>query len=278
MGTELTGNSGQAGGQIDQNPQGNGGQTPNPAGQTGSWRDALPPELRDNPALATFTDVPNLAKSYVHAQTMIGKKGVIVPTDKSSDEDWDSFYKAIGRPEKDKYEIEVPKDKNVNPEIIGAFKEIAHKAGILPKQAKAVVEWFTGFEENIIAGRRVEQENQTKAGLDALKKEWGQGYDKEVATARLAVKEVGGEDFAKFLDESGLGNQPAIIKAMAKFGKLLGEDKLRGAVEGRMGKTPAEIQTEINDLTSDPSYADPTHGKHKATVEKVSALYKQLYT
>lgn len=272
MTTELTNNN-------QTPPAANNSATPPaatpPGGQT-SWRDSLPPEIKDSPALANFTDVGNLAKSYVHAQSLIGKKGVIPPTEKSSDEEWESFFKQIGRPEADKYEFEAPKDSNE--ETIKAFKSVAHKAGLLPKQAKAVVDWFAGFENEAATRVNEQKANAHKQGLEALKKEWGQGYDKEITSAKLAVTEVGGEDFLKYLEQTGLGNDPVMIKTMAKFGKLLGEDKIRGANTGRMGKTPAEIQNEIQNLTSDPAYSDSSHGKHSVIVNQVTELYKQLYS
>lgn len=275
MTTELT-NSNASGNASNQGglPPNSDGQTP-PTSTTPHWRDSLPADLKDHPSLASFTDIGNLAKSYVNAQSMIGKKGVIPPTDKSSDEEWDNFYKQIGRPEADKYEFDTPKEANAD--TIKAFKAVAHKAGLLPKQAKALVEWFGGFEKEA-SGKLSEQKAlEQKASLENLKKEWGTGYDKEITAAKLAVKEVGGEEFAQYLEKTGLGNDAGMIKAMAKFGKLLGEDKIRGANTGRMGVTPEEAKAKIAELTSDPAYADSRHGRHQVLVNQVSELYKQLY-
>ena len=64
--------------------------------ETKTWRDSLPDDLKNNATLANFDNVENLAKSYVHAQSVIGKKGVIKPGEKASDEEWGNFYKELG--------------------------------------------------------------------------------------------------------------------------------------------------------------------------------------
>lgn len=245
-----------------------------------SWRDSLPEDIRENPTLKNFSDVANLAKSYIHAQSAIGKKGVIVPGEKASDEDWQNFYKSVGVPELDKYEVKLPQDRNANPETIAKFKEAAHKAGLLPKQAQEMLGWYSEYEANAVkAHQEATQANLTKE-LDGLKKEWGEGYDKQIALARMAVREVGGNDFVEYMNKSGMGNDPQLIRFMAKMGKALGEDKLRGDTSGRMGgMTPEEINDEINRITLDPGspYHDSGHMMHKTTVDKVAALYKKLY-
>ena len=38
-----------------------------------SWRDSLPEELKTNASLEKFSDVSTLAKSYINAESMIGK-------------------------------------------------------------------------------------------------------------------------------------------------------------------------------------------------------------
>jgi hypothetical protein len=85
-GTDGGGSSGGSG-----NAGAQGGQT--------SWRDSLPQELREDPSLKAFNDPSGLAKSYIETKKMVGKKGVIVPTDKDGDDAWGSFFKQIGLPE-----------------------------------------------------------------------------------------------------------------------------------------------------------------------------------
>lgn len=248
----------------------------NPA--TTSWHETLPEDLKSNGSLKQFKDVASLAKSYVHAQSMIGKKGVVVPGEKASDEEWGAFYKGIGVPDLDKYEIALQENEGVAPESLAKFKELAHKNGLLPKQAQALFGSIVEQEKQSRAAKMEEQTRTLNEQIGGLKKEWGEGYEKQVAFARVAVKELGGEEFSKYLDESGMGNDVNLIKVMAKVGAMLGEDKIRGEGGGKFGMTPAEINSEIMNVMGNEKhpYHDSTHPGHKAAVAQMADYFKKL--
>src|ERR1043166_4213884 len=83
--------AGGAGGSAG-NTGGTGGSGTGAAGGSGgggqvSWRDSLPDDIKGNATLANVQSVQDLAKGYIHAQGLIGKKGIIPPGDKASDEE-----------------------------------------------------------------------------------------------------------------------------------------------------------------------------------------------
>lgn len=246
---------------------------------TPSWREALPEDLRANPSLAQFNDMADLAKSYIHTKSQVGKKGTVLPNEKDTPEVWDNFYKTLGRPDLDKYEIQAKKEAGIAEDDVKAFKEAAHKAGLLPKQAQMILDWNTelSVQKNQLVQAATKQRQEQ--GVVELKKEWGAGWDKNVSAARMAVREIGGESFQKFLTETGLANDPTMIKAMANFGaKIFGEDKIVGNGAGKFGQTPAEIRAEINRITGDLKgpYWDSRHKSHRDVANQVAELYKKL--
>lgn len=253
--------------------------TPPPAAATGTWRDSLPEDLKGNASLAQFTDVNNLAKSYVEAQKLVGKKGVFPPDwEKSTDEEKTAFFKSIGQPEFEKFDVKLPKDQQVNEDFVKKYKELAHKTGLLPTQAQSLMDWYIGHEKQTLGALALAKKTASEEAIGGLKKEWGEGYDKNLALAKMAVREVGGQDFLKYLDDSGEGNNPQVIKMLAKVGKLLGEDKVRGISSGGFGSSPAEIRGEIDKMMSDVKgpYFDPGHPGHKQAVAKMEGLYQKL--
>lgn len=281
--TTVLGNQVSTGGNVEGSSAGAGTPPANTGGTatgttgTPSWRDTLPDDLKSNGTLANFQDVGALAKSYLHAQSLVGKKGVFPPTDKSSDEEWTAFYKSVGQPELAKFELNMPKDVKFDETVVGQFKEIAHKSGLLPKQASGILDWYVKSEQARMTSQATANETKVKEGLDGLQKEWGQGYDKQIALARLGVKDGVGADFQAYLDKTGLGNDPMVIKAMAKVGALIGEDKLRGDGSGKFGKTRAEAQSEIDKVMGDLSgpLFHSGHADHKRVLKNMEALYKQ---
>ena len=48
-----------------------------PVTQEVNWKESLPDDLRDNPSLKSIQDVPGLAKSFIHAQKMVGADFIV---------------------------------------------------------------------------------------------------------------------------------------------------------------------------------------------------------
>jgi hypothetical protein len=270
-GGDGSGSGGGAGGGAG--AAGGSGGAGNQGGAAATWRDTLPDDLKANPGLQMFTDVGALAKSYLETKAHVGKKGVIVPGANASDEEWSRFAKEIGVPEADKYDVKVADGKPIPPEFVGKFKEMALKSGLLPRQAQGIMDFITQSQEEAVAAHKQQHDTTVQNGLKELRKEWGQGWDKELSYAKLAAKEAG---ILEHLDKSGAGNDPLILKALATFGKLYGEDRLRGEGGGSFGKTPAEIDKEINGIMGNTGhpYWNASHPGHKGAVAEMEALQK----
>jgi hypothetical protein len=274
-------NSGQGG---TGNPAGGGnaGAGANPPASGGgqpSWRDALAPDLKDNPALQSFSDLNNFTKSYLHAQSQIGKKGVILPGEKATDDEWTRFFREAGVPEKlDDYKVETPKDVKVNEELVGKFKETAHKLGMLPKQAQGFLDWYMGFEKEAGAKRASEQRLATEENIKGLQKEWGDAFEQNTKVINATIGQIGGEEFMKYLTQSGLGNDVHLIKFFHGVTKALGEDKLKGDGAGKLGETPADIQSKIDAVRGDPNhpYFDKSHPGHANALKIMEGWYQKL--
>lgn len=259
---------------------GGGGNGGGGGGAAANWFDGLPDDLKSNATITSFKSPEALARSFIETKSMVGKKGLIVPGENASDAQWEEFYKGAGRPELDKYEIKTPEGKQVNAEVMGKFKEIMHKAGLHPRQANALVAAYIGMEEEQQNARATAFKNTVKEKLDGLRKEWGEGWDKNIAAVRLFMKENGGEDVFNWQKNTGIGDDPTFLKLMAAAGKLLGEDKLRGEGGGNLnGQTPAEIKKEIAEIQGNRShpYNDSKHPGHKAALDHVAGLWQKLY-
>jgi len=220
-----------------------------------SWQDSLSDELKTNPSLKSFDSVENLAKSYVHAQGLIGKKGVFVPDNKATDEEWGKFYDSIGRPKAEEYNLDAPKDVKVNEKLVSTFKDLAHKNGLLPKQAQAILEGFVTQEQAMHTEVSTDNEAQKATAIKELRTEWGAGYGKKIEQAKVAINEFGSEGFREFLDSKGLSDDVHMIKLLANMGATLSEDKLRGEFRSTEGnRTPDNIQARLDAVLADPAY------------------------
>lgn len=243
------------------------------------WYDKLPDEFKGEESLKSITDFNSLVKSYVHAQKMVGAEKISVPGKHATDDDWKNVYTKLGLP-KDlaTYQVETPKDSKFDTEFLNSFKEIAHKNGILPKQASGLM----GFFDSSIKAMEAKQEAQTKAdvdtGISSLKNEWGAAFNDNINIARLAVNKLGNAELKDYLEKSGLGNNPMMIKLFSSVGKFLKEEKqldIGSASTFGNALTPLEAQKKIDSILSDASgpYYNAEHPNHKSAVKEIQDLF-----
>jgi hypothetical protein len=82
----------------------------------------------------------------------------------------------------------------------------------------------------------------------------------------------------KFLDDTGLGNHPELVKAWASVGALLAED---GYIDGQVAGVPSadEAAAKITAIESDRTHAawHPENPGYKAAQAELERLYKLRY-
>jgi hypothetical protein len=158
------------------------------------------------------------------------------------------------------------------------YKENAYKMGVLPKQAQQLMDWYAQKSQAIETANTKAIADQQAKGLDSLKSEWGEAFTKKADQAAFAVKKFGDEATLKFLESTGLGNHPSLIKLFAKVGESLGEDAFHGQSHGDVS-TPEEIRGEVAKIMNDTSgpYWNKAHPGHAAAVAELAALNEKLY-
>ena len=246
------------------------------------WKSSIPEDLQNEPSLADIKDVAGLAKGYVHAQHMIGADKVAIPSRESSQEELDAFYNKLGRPETaDGYEAptenmpEIPFDN----ELQTKFFEEAHRIGLNKQQAGVLIRWQAEQAQGGIEARTQESELALEKATDTMRKEFGKAYDEKLTLAKGAAQEFGGDELISLLDRTGLGNEPAVIRAFANIGKAIANDEIIGG-GGRQGfmMSPAEAKQQITNLKRDPnfmaSYTDNGHVAHKESVAEMARLFE----
>lgn len=248
-----------------------------------NWKESLPEDLRSDPSMGVVTDINSLAKSYINAQKMIGADKIVVPSKHATDEDWSGVFQKLGLPKELKdYSLEMPKDVPLDAKFIEDFKANAHANGLLPRHAQKVLDWYSQSVSKLRQENESAVAAQIAQGTDALKKEWGQAYDTHITAAKLAIKDFGDENFSKFLAESGMGNNPEVIKVFAKIGMALREDAVKGAVSrgGEGALTPDEAIKKYNSIISDQAhpYNKGDHPNHQAAVQEVSKLFGMAFS
>jgi hypothetical protein len=207
MTTELTGDQTTA---QDDTDTGEG------TGQVTSWLDALPDDLKGNDNIKSFESPEAMAKAYLETQ---GKLPVIPETPEA-------------------YEIPIDAKDPVSEALATNFRQWAHKEGLSAAQAKNLAADYDSFGRQVIEAADGERKLAEEKSVALIQKEWGSDFDANLSTAKKAMARFGGEEFAKYLEETRLGNHPAMLRTMLAVGQAISEDKLEEGTH----ETPGQVK------------------------------------
>lgn len=210
---------------------------------TQSW---YPDDYKDVVATKKWKEPVDVLKSYTELEKALGQR-VKLPTPQSSAEEISAFYAKIGRPENpDGYEIKVPDGIPRDENIEASLKQAAFESGV-PKAA------FESLAKKYYDSISQQMEQSRTQGETALKSEWKDKYDANLEVAKRFARE-GGDEFIDFLDKSGLGNNPVVVKAFYNYGtKILDDSLIKGSSpekkDNYIPKYPDSPSMYVNDDT-----------------------------
>jgi hypothetical protein len=270
---------GEGGGQGGQGGQGDGGGGGG-GGGTGAFYEGFAPEIKDHPSVKRYKSVEELAKGHIELEKRIGLKGVLIPSDTSSDEVKNEFYKAIGRPDTaDGYPDPVLDNlhegvKSISATDMKAFKEKAFELGISAKAAQGILDWHLGLSSQRLTDWDTEQKTSRDKAITALRSKWGNSYEQKSALANGLLKKCGSEELFNSLRDNP---NPAMMEFLANVGGLLSEDVLLSLGHSNLGMTPDEAKTEINKITQKIMDTDANDPTYKDLLARKNTLYKIAY-
>lgn len=247
-----------------------------------SWKETISEEFRNDPNISKFTEIDALAKSYINATKMIGSDKIAVPTNNSTEDQWNEVYSKLGRPESpDKYKLDyksevVPIDDNA----LKSFAEVAHKTGLNEKQAQAILDFYKQNSEDSIQQLKVDTETAQAQAQQQLRQEWGKQYDVNIKKAASVAKANMNPEILdmQLRDGTRFGDHPEVIKGFAKIAGLLSEDKM-ATPESETVDQGRDLETEISRIVNDRSgpYWNKTHPDHTKMVQQVYTMREMLH-
>ena len=242
-----------------------------------NWKEIISEEYRKNPNIEKFTEIDALAKSYINAVSMIGADKIPIPSNSSTEEQWNEIYSKLGRPESaDKYKLDV-KSESVPLEetAIKQFSENAHKLGLNNKQAQGILDFYKNSLEQTSRQSQIDLETSQANSETELRKEWGSNYETNINKAAALAKANMDTKILdlQLQDGSRLGDNPEIIKGFAKIANMLSEDSFI-STESENVSQAKDYQQEINSIVNDRTgpYWNKTHPDHDKVVQQVFTL------
>lgn len=238
-----------------------------------TFLDTLPEDIRGEPSLKNFTNSGDLAKSFIHAQRMVGMDKIPVPGKHSTEDDWQVIYDRLGRPsDPNEYAFENSSFQADDPGVV-EFKKVAHAAGLNPSQANKIMQFYDGLQQSSAETVTANEQKVREESELELRKDFGLAFDRKVQQADDVFQKFFPNEMkdVKLANGNLLGNEPIFIKALAKLADNFSEDSIQS--ENDLTLTPDDAQKEIDKLMSPGTpYWDKKHPGHQAAVEEVAML------
>ena len=225
-----------------------------PVADSGSFLDGIDTSIRNDPSISKFKNVNDLAKEHVNLQSLIGRKGVVLPKDGDPEEVWNNYRK----------EMNIPIDSSgyvQGIEDIGDFEsklaEIAHANNMSKTQFDKILSGYSDYYDS--SSKQAEQEATllTEENISKLKEEWGRAYDAKANIGSSALNALTNGNSKRIAeiqlaDGTVLGNNPEFIKIMAMVGESYQEKGLLDGVQTAGAQmSPEEAQRKLSALMSD---------------------------
>lgn len=250
-----------------------------------------------HPAVTESKSGDDFVKTYLHAQSKIGEKGILPLGENPSDEDQALFYKSIGRPEDaadyDIENMETPEgfqwDMDLRNQLIGEL----HGAGLTKSQAQRVTKAYVTLQHERQTGETNKIHDLHQEEASKLKLEWGLAFDKNIEVVGHGFRYIFGDpktdqsamDISNLQLRDGrlLGDHPSFVRGLYKIGGLVGEpDPMTGDSLTTPGILNAQgAKDEIERLDRDESftkaYYNRDHAEHNEAVKKYDHLHQMAY-
>lgn len=223
-------------------------------------KDNNPPDMAKHKTPADFL------KAYKGLNELAGRKGVIVPNEKSTPEEWNKYYAALGRPDKPEgYKLTMPEKLHpsikVTPEGQKKFFEAAHKIGLPNQMADQLNQWYLSDLSAQITQAETAQAEAAKAADAKLHETWGAKYDENSKVAELAFNAFGKD---KLHPDSM--KDPAIREVFYQIGSKISPDTMAALFEGggQGGDGGGDVDKQIAAIWADPAhpFRDAKHKDH----------------
>lgn len=224
------------------------------------------PEVNDE--VQAGVEVPEQVEAPQVQQLILGEE--------LTDDDRNKVYERLGRPaDPDGYDLTGIVPEQYNHDLVDQFKKKAHEVGMSNEATKKVAEWYKNVETAQKEAIEKSKNMQADAWMLELKRDFGNKFDVEVKNANKALAAYTDKAFAEYMNQSGLGNHPALVKAFAKIGRELSEDKLvQSETASRLAQSEELRRSEILRLRSDKAFMDKYRRGDSAAIARMNALYE----
>ena len=150
------------------------------------------------------------------------------PEEEKPGEKKDENKKPEGAPEK--YEFKAGEGVELDQEALKDFEPLARELNLTNEQAQKMVDLYSGKILPMVQKQQAEAwQKQTEGWAEAVKADkeiGGANLTSSISTAQRALETFGTPVLKEYLNTTGLGNHPELVKTFVKIGKAMSEDNV----------------------------------------------------
>lgn len=157
----------------------------------------------------------------------------------AKDQKADPGKSAVAAPEK--YEFKTAEGQELDAEAVKAFEPIAKELNLSNEQAQKLVDVYGGkIMPKLVEQQAAQWQQQIEQWAEQVKADKDLGTDASIGAAQKVMDKFGSPELKQYLNETGLGNHPELVRIFANIGKAMSED---GLVTGNSGgaKSAADV-------------------------------------
>ncbi|CAI1975857.1 peptidase [Serratia proteamaculans] len=182
------------------------------------------PAATDAPAGdAASPDATSVDKSAGEEKPATEKTADELAAEKAEKETPDKLKKDDKPAAPEKYEFAAPEGQELDANALSVFEPIAKELGLTQEQAQKLVDIYPQIQQQQ-AEAWSKQIADWGEQVKADKEIGGDKFNASVGAAQRALDQFGNPELREYLQASGLGNHPALVRFCAKVGKSMAED------------------------------------------------------
>lgn len=223
-----------------------------------------------------------VSTGYRNAEQLIGRDKIPVPLGDDDKEGWDRWFAATGRPETpDEYELErpeLPQGMDYDEEGEKFLRSWAHENGLNKKQTRNLFDNYAKVQIERQAAYAQYKQQAKQEALVKLQREYGPRFESEMTNVKSVMARFADPDLRAYLDETDLGNDPRMLRFVARIGKeVTGETRLKGNPVDNTGPADLDLAIVNFDKAHQKALFDKSHPEHNLRLSERQRLFERRY-
>lgn len=186
----------------------------------------------------TTTESSETATSETSGETLLtGETDKSEQADTAAEGQGEEKKEEEAKPEvPEKYELTMPEGVELDAALLDKATPVFQELGLTNEQVNKLGTMFAEHQSTMQEQYVNDWAKQQEDWINGLKSDQdfgGSKFDANVSVAKQAIERFADDETKQFLNETGMGNHPALIKMMNRIGKAIAEDTFEGGDSGQ---------------------------------------------